>query len=298
MARWFYTYIDRWVAGAEGATMTRRFSILAAITLGCAGAAIAQPADDAAVNAFVESHTATTHLGRIARWDDPICPGIAGLPSGFSKFILQRIRTVAAAAGARVDPEGCKANISIVFTTAPQGLVDALRAKNPVMLGYYDNTEQADRLAKVNYSIQAWYVTKTVDLRGKWSIDSRDRHSSQNYDAQSSNGTRVGDGLSSAFHLVTVVADPNKLGAFEIGALADNVAMLALSQPGKLEECSALPSIENLALTGCTEAAKLAAMSPNDTAFLFGLYHVKPGASLRGQKDAIAVSMKEKLAAK
>jgi len=278
--------------------MARRFSILAAITLGCAGAAIAQPADDAAVNAFVESHTATTHLGRIARWDDPICPGIAGLPTGFSKFILQRIRTVAAAAGARVDPEGCKANISIVFTTAPQGLVDALRAKDPVMLGYYDNTEQADRLAKVSHPIQAWYVTKTVDLRGKWSIDARDRHSSQNYDAQSSNGTRVGDGLSSAFHLVTVVADPNKLGAFEIGALADNVAMLALSQPGNLEECSTLPSIENLALTGCTAAAKLATMSPSDTAFLFGLYHVKPGASLRGQKDAIAVSMKEKLAAK
>jgi hypothetical protein len=278
--------------------MTRRFSIIAAITLGCAGAAIAQPADDTAVSAFVESHTAITHLGRIARWDDPICPGIAGLPSGFSKFILQRIRTVAAAAGARVDPEGCKANISIVFTTAPQALVDGLRAKDPVMLGYYDNSAQADQLAKVTHPIQAWYVTKTVDLRGKWSIDARDRHSSQNYDAQASNGTRVGDGLSSAFFSVTVIADPSKLGAFEIGALADNVAMLALSQPGNLEECSTLPSIENLALTGCTAAAKLATMSPNDSAFLYGLYHIKPGASLRGQKDSIAVSMKDKLAAK
>jgi len=241
--------------------MTRRLLIVAAVALGCAGAAIAQPADDAAVAAFVESHTATTHLGRIARWDDPICPGIAGLPSSFSKFILQRIRTVATAAGARVDPEGCKANISIVFTTAPQALVDSLRAKDPVMLGYYDNSDQADKLAKVNHPIQAWYVTKTVDLRGKWSIDARDRHSSQNYDAQASNGTRVGDGLSSAFFLVTVVADPSKLGDHEIGALADNIAMLALSQPGKVEECSTLPSIENLAVPGCPAAAKLEAMS-------------------------------------
>lgn len=278
--------------------MTRRFSIIAAIALGCTGAAIAQPADDTAISAFVEAHTATTHLGRIARWDDPICPGIAGLPSGFSKFILQRVRTVAAAAGARVEPEGCRANISIVFTTTPQALVDALRAKDPVMLGYYDNSEQADRLAKVNHPIQAWYVTKTVDLRGKWSIDARDRHSSQNYDAQASNGTRIGDGLSSGFHLVTVVADPTKLGDHEIGALADNIAMLALSQPGKVDECSSLPSIENLTLTGCTAAAKLEAMSANDSAFLFGLYHIKPGASLRGQKDSIAASMREKLAAK
>ena len=278
--------------------MTRRFSILAAITLGCVGVAIAQPADDKTLSAFVQSHTAVTHLGRIARWDDPVCPGIAGLPPGFSKFILQRIRTVAAAAGAKVDPEGCRANISIVFTTTPQALVDGLRAKDPVMLGYYDNSDQADKLAKVNYPIQAWYVTKTVDLRGKWSIDARDRHSSQNYDAQASNGTRVGDGLSSAFYLVTVVADPSKLGDHEIGALADNIAMLALSQPGKVEECSALPSIVNSNLTGCTAGMALTGMSADDSAFLYGLYHVKPGATLRGQKDAIAAGMKEKLASK
>ncbi|MBA2589406.1 MAG: hypothetical protein H0U98_12370 [Alphaproteobacteria bacterium] len=278
--------------------MTRCFSIVAAITLGCAGAAIAQPADDTAINAFVESHTARTHLGRIARWDDPVCPGIAGLPANFGKFILERIRTVAAAAGAKVDPEGCRANISIVFTTSPQALIDGLRAKDPVMLGYFDNSDQADKLAKVNHPIQAWYVTKTVDLRGKWTIDANSRylHSSANYETSASNGTRVGDGLNSAFFSITVVADPSKLGAFEIGALADNVAMLALSQPSTLDECTALPSIENLALTGCTAAAKLPAMSANDSGFLYGLYHVKPGASLGGAKDSIAFGMKEKLA--
>src|SRR4051812_36894200 len=192
--------------------MTRRFSIMAAITLGCAGAAIAQPADDAALTAFVDTHTAPTHLGRIARWDDPVCPGIAGLPANFSKFILQRIRTVATAAGAKVDAEGCRANISIVFTTTPQALLDGLRAKDPVILGYYDNSAQADKLAKISHPIQAWYVTRRVALRGKGTAASRDRHSSQNYDAQASNGTRVGDGLSSAFYSVTVVADPSKLG--------------------------------------------------------------------------------------
>jgi hypothetical protein len=276
--------------------MTRRLLLIAA-ALVCAGSAIAQPADEA-VSAFVESHTVPTHLGRIARWDDPVCPGIAGLPANFSKFILQRIRTVAAAAGAKVDPEGCRANISIVFTTTPQALVDGLRAKDPVMLGYYDNSEQADKLAKVSHPIQAWYVTKTVDLRGKWTVDSRDRHSSQNYDASASNGTRVGDGLSSAFYTVTIVADPSKLGDHEIGALADNIAVLALAQPGNLDSCTALPSIVNLSLTGCTASMALTGMSANDSAFLYGLYHVKPGATLRGQKDAIAVGMKEKLAAK
>ena len=121
-----------WVS--KGTIMKRRLAV-AAVLLACTAAAIAQPTDDT-ISAFVESHTAPTHLGRIARWDDAICPGIAGLPANFSKFILARIRAVATAAGAKVDPEGCKANISIVFTTTPQQLLDALRAKDPVMLGY------------------------------------------------------------------------------------------------------------------------------------------------------------------
>jgi hypothetical protein len=278
-------------------TMSRRISLLATAALICASAALAQPADDA-VSAFVETHTAPTHIGRIARWDDPICPGIAGLPANFSKFILQRIRAVATAAGAKVDPEGCRANISIVFTTSPQALLDGLRAKDPVVLGYYDNSSQADKLAKVTHPIQAWYVTKTVDLRGKWTIDSRILRSGQNYDARDSAGTRMSDGLSSALYSVTIVADPGKLGDHEIGALADNVAALALAQPDTLDNCSALPSILNLTLTGCTAAMSLTAMSANDTAFLYGLYHIKQGTSLRAQKDAIAFGMKEKLAAR
>jgi hypothetical protein len=108
----------------------------------------------------------------------------------------------------------------------------------------------------------------------------------------------MSDGLSSALYSVTIVADPGKLGDHEIGALADNVAALALAQPGTLDNCSALPSILNLTLTGCTAAMSLTAMSANDTAFLYGLYHIKQGTSLRAQKDAIAFGMKEKLAAR
>ena len=277
--------------------MKRRFAMLAA-ALGWVGAAIAQPADDAALGRFVETHTVPTHLGRIARWDDAICPGIAGLPTKFGKFILDRIRAVAAAAGAKVDPEGCKANISIVFTGTPQILLDSLRVKEPQMLGYFDNSEQADRMAKVIHPIQAWYVTKTVDLHGQWTIDSRVTRSNVNYDARASTGTRIGDGLYSAFYSVTIVADPSKLGEHEIGSLADNIAMLALSQPSNVEDCSTLPSIVNLTLTGCVAGSSLAALSSYDSAFLYGLYHFSPGSTLRGQKDAITAGMKEKLAAK
>ena len=278
--------------------MTRRYSILAAAILGCAGAAIAQPADDAAISAFVQVHTVGTHIGRAARWDDAICPAVEGLPDNFKKFVVQRIKTVALAAGAKVDADGCKANVNVVFTSNPQALLNSIRAGNPAMIGYYESSAQADKLATVTHPIQAWYVTKTVDLRGKFTVDTRYGRATQNYDSQASAGTRMSDGLVSAFYSIMIVADPSKLGDHEIGALADNIAVLALSQPATLDTCTALPSIVNLSLAGCTAATALTGMSASDGAFLYGVYHMRPGTSRGAQRDAIGFSMKDKLAGK
>jgi len=150
-----------------------RLPLLVALAL-CAAPAMAQPVSGDGIGEFVGSHSSVTRLGKIARWEDGVCPNVTGLPANFAKFITKRVRDVATAAGAPVDAsETCKANVDIVFTTKPQALLDTIRAKDPVMLGYYDSSEQADRLAKVNYVIQAWHATQTVDLRGNTVIDSR-----------------------------------------------------------------------------------------------------------------------------
>ena len=112
--------------------------------------AAAQPVSDAAIGNFVDNHSAISRLGKIARWEDGVCPNVTGLPANFAKFIAKRIRDAATTAGAPVNAdESCKPNIDIVFTTKPQGLLDSIRTKDPVLLGYYDNTSQADEMAKV-----------------------------------------------------------------------------------------------------------------------------------------------------
>ena len=278
-------------------TMPKRF-FLAAMLL--AVPAAAQPVSEQAISDFVESHAALTHLGKIARWEDRVCPGVMGLPAGFTKFITARVREVAAAAGAPVDADAaCKANVQIIFTTKPQALLDEIRAKEPVLLGYYDNSDQAEQMAKVTHPIQAWYTTATVDTRGKPLIDSR--HSvaaatAQASNAQASTLSHLGDGLRSAFYHVTIVADPSKLGDHEIGALADYIAVLALSSPHSQDTCTDLPGILNLTIAGCHADAPLKAMSANDAGYLRGLYHINLGGSLGGQKDGIVFGMKEALA--
>jgi hypothetical protein len=264
--------------------------LLAAILL--ATPAAAQPVSEQAISDYVESHAATTHLGKIARWEDSVCPGIVGLPAGFTKFIIARVKEVAIAAGAPVDADAsCKPNVQIIFTTKPQPLLDGIRANEPVLLGYYDNSEQAEQMAKITHPIQSWYETATVDLRGKPLIDSR--HSGRSATAQT--GSHLGDGLRSAFYHVTIVADPSKLGDHEIGALADYIAMLALSQASSYDTCQAVPTITNLMASSCGADMKPAALTDIDMTYLRGLYRMDAGSSFLGQRGSIAYEMKKDL---
>lgn len=267
-----------------------------------AAPAMAQQASGDGVADFVDSHSAITRLGKVARWEDGVCPNVTGLPPNFAKFIAKRVRDVATAAGAPVDAgETCKANVEIVFTTKPQALLDTIRAKDPVMLGYYDSTDQADRMAKVNHVIQSWHATQTVDLRGNTVIDSRNAMNGTNAmgsRAQNSTGSRLGDGLHSTYYRAIVVANPDRLGDYEIGTLADHVAFVALAQPAAADACTALPSILDMTNAECRKDQPVKGLTAADTGYLSGLYKIDPGATLRTQKDGIAFRIKDVLAAK
>jgi hypothetical protein len=263
--------------------------------------AMAQPVSDQAVNEFVDSHAAVTHLGKIARWEDPVCPQVNGLPANFTKFIAKRVREVAAQVGAPVDPDetNCKSNIEIVFTATPQDLLNSIREKQPIYLGYYDNSGQADEIAKVKHVIQAWHATQQVDLRGNKMVESNNptRPNGRDLNLTASDGRRTGDGVRSTYYRGVIVADPNKLGDYEIGTLADHIAMLALAQPASLDVCQEeLPSILDMTNPTCRKDKPVKALTKADTGYLQGLYKtLQTGASLRLQKDSIAYQIKQNL---
>jgi hypothetical protein len=259
------------------------------------------------IDKFVESFAAPTRMtGKLARWQVGVCPVAVGLKPAFTKFITQRLKDVAAKAGAPVAGLSCKPNIEIVFTTTPQALIDNVRKQNEAFLGYADNTDAVDALAKVTRPIQAWYLTATVDLRGNVLVDSAKAPPTEitlpdpyhnppfitvytKQGAMSVTGTRLGDGLRSGFYHVIIVADPTKLVEYEMGAVGDYIAMLALTQLSSLDTCQTLPSIVNMLAPGCER--RTTALTENDAAYLRGLYHMGPGRNLRNQEDDVAYQM-------
>jgi hypothetical protein len=245
---------------------------------------------------FSQTFAAETHVtGKMARWEHHICPIVVGQNAKYTAFITQHIKYVALAAGAPVNTEAsCAPNIEIVFTTTPQDLMDRVREKRPVLLGYHDNSSQTAALAKVSYPIQAWYTTATKDLRGKSLLDNALLQGTGDtgqweWAAAAVTGLRVGDGKSSAFYHVIIVVEPDRMKYYEIGTLADYIAMLALTQMNRLDACQALPSIMNLLASGCDRSASQ--LTANDLGFLKGLYRMSIGLNRGTQEDEVIFQM-------
>ena len=277
-----------------------------------------------AVTDFVGTLTVPTKMtGKLARWRARVCPIVAGLRKEAVVFVTKRVKEVAAQVGAPVDDnEKCRPNIEIVFTTTPQALLDTIFIKYPYLLGDHDNSAQALKLAAFTRPIQSWYTTATDDLRGNIQVDgvktggvtmdmpfvpggggggiqtSATGMVSMNMPGASVTnvtGGRMSDGVSSDFHHIAVVAEPVKLLEFEIGTLADYIALLALSQTPLPDHCMELPTILNLLAQGCTAPPR--ALTGVDLAYLRALYKMTPTANMRGQRDEVIYQMDKSLVA-
>jgi hypothetical protein len=266
---------------------------------------------DAVLHDFIKSYTiASPASGKAARWRTGVCPIATGLPETANKLVTDRVRQVAVMVGAPVGAAGtCKPNIDIVFTLNPQVLLDAVRTKTPILLGYHDPS-QAVRLASVTHPVQAWYTTQTVDLHGQPHVD--DKLNNQggflmvgSFGPKYGNayfpeghvehvsGSHLGDSISSELYHVIIIVDLPKVNGHTIGALADHVAMLSLAQTQAFGTCQPVTSIANLVSTPCDAALKTNQITANDLAYLHGLYSIDPYGSFAQQRDGIASRMKK-----
>jgi hypothetical protein len=258
-----------------------------------------------ALNAFVGSIAVPTRLiGKLARWEMPICPLVSGVNDDAVTFVTRRLRDVAAGAGAPVsDNTKCRPNIQIVFTTEPQALVDDIRKTNRNLLGYYDTYRQLGQMAHFRRPVQAWYMTATQDARGHRQTDTSKgggieidvpgtglklQNTAHNY---ATLGSRLGDGLRANLHYVTIIAEPSQLLEHEMGPVADYISMLALSQMQRLDRCQSLPSIVNLLAKGCANPP--GGLTATDKGYLRGLYAMRPDLNLGVQKNEIASGMEK-----
>jgi hypothetical protein len=237
-----------------------------------------------AVSDFVRAHAApATVTGQLSRWgvgaDSGICPLTNGLAAKLNDFVSARILAVALSVGAPVQSGHCsRHNVYIMFTTDPEKVLAAMVKRDPRILGFHYQ-QQTRGLESVTRPIQGWYVTATHGAHGDESIDEAEPLLPLQADplAQGKHpagepGSRLTSRTSSAIVNVVIVADASKIVGRSIGAIADYIAVLSLTQAFASEQCGTLPSIADMMLPNCGDSGTLTGITAGDLAFLRALY--------------------------
>ncbi len=246
---------------------------------------------------FVRLYTAPSDfLDQISRWHAPLCVHTEGLAKGYNAFVTARVKEVATQIGApKADSDNCKTNLSIIFNTEPQKLLDVIGEKRPDLLGpHYPALRK--KLTTMNHPVQAWYATGTRDARGRLERDSYEGWDTvpgaDGIDAPVyyTLGSRLRSGLTSEFASVVIVADIPKIEAWEIGTIADYIAMMALARAKTPDKCQQVPSITNV-LEDCSDGVRAKSMSEFDLAYLKALYTTAGDAPRGLQESGISRAM-------
>jgi hypothetical protein len=289
------------------------FLLVSALSVCCAGLSGAAAVEtvvvtgpknlDQSIRDFVHTYAKPTPLmGKMARWSKgaPLCPDAVGLTPDDNAFIVARIHQVADMVGAPFATKlPCRPNMVVMFTPKPQALLDMVRTEKPNLLGYHTVAQMED-MTKVSHPIQAWYATATRDYNGAVQLDDAqafdacvDMYGAMRCGAAAKAGN-LQDGMQSEMAAVTVVADTNQVAGLQIGALADYIAMLVLSQTQTFETCLPLASIANLMTPDC-EGKKAQSLSESDLAYLKALYKIDANALGTLQTSKVSNEMRRTL---
>jgi hypothetical protein len=241
-----------------------------------------------ALHDFVESHAAPSHLGQLARWEAPICASTAGLDDKRGAVIVAGIDGLARRVGAPVAAAGCHPNLAVVVSERPQAVLDYVKRRLPVLLGYHYNA-QIKRISTVRYPIQAWYVTGTRGSVGGLIVDDSCCPS-----PSGRAGSRFSADMVSELGAVVVVVDAGVLANHALGEIGDYIAVLALSEADLSHPCGPLPSILD-DLADCAASRAEPGPSGADVAFLKGLYSTDPRVFGWMQRASIADAMRRSI---
>jgi len=220
------------------------------------------------VSRYVASVMVGYTFDSLPRWDQPICPLVAGLSRQQGEYILARITRVATAAHAPLAGEHCRPNLYVVATAAPDLLLRKWWARDRLMFNLCNGMGGVRKFIGSKRPIRVWYNTMPIS-------SSNDATPPVDLDAPAL-GLSLGpthcittNTGALALGQVIVVVDTRQTLTLDIGQLADYVSLVGLAQvqPGTVP---AGPSILGL-FAGNKDPPR--GLSAWDHALLYALYH-------------------------
>ena len=235
----------------------------------------------------------------LARWNTPICPLVAGLPSERGEFILARVSQIARDSHAPLAGEHCRPNFFVVVTDNPDHLVEKWSQRDRGLLNTCNGMGYVKAFLHSRQPVRVYYNGKfhasegtgrdvsSFDLVGS----SLDFHFGQCTYGGAELGTRLRYSDVQELTSVIIVVDSRHTTNLNMGQLSDYVAMVGLAQVRPDADTSKAPTI--LSLFGEADP-RPQGLSPWDQSFLHSLYTTNQSSVL--QVSMIKTGMFEQIA--
>lgn len=251
---------------------------------------------DEVIRNFIDELAVTARgVDQLSTWDFRFCPGVAGLRAQHAQFVIDRMAQRAMEVGLSVGEPGCQPNVLIMVSMDPDAIAQEMFESHPAALGFYSERGQST----LGRAALRAFVASDAPVRW-WHISNEFTQANQrvgeSVDGQASTTVRHGGPslLRRATHLnftaAIVIVDARSLvNGFDLGALADYLSMVTLTQVDPAAETQDLSTILNL----FTQASAPRALTEWDIGYLRGLYATDMDDNRNRQQTIIRSTMEE-----
>jgi hypothetical protein len=238
------------------------------------------------VDHFVDSVTGHPRGEALARWDEPVCPLVAGLPRQQGEFVLARLSQIARQAGVPLGGEKCTANLFVVLTGEPEVLLRKWWARDRRLFMTRNGVGAIHTFLDTPRPVRAWYNAGLLSAEGlpassgvtMGGLISPALGTSNVPTTTVHSASRLRYGAVPGLSSVIVVVDTRRLDGLNFGQLADYVGMIGLAQVRMDADLGSTPTILSLFRAA---AARPASLSAWDEAFLASLYGSEQGSVMQ-----------------
>ena len=240
---------------------------------------------DTMIRSFVNEVAEPNRRRGLARWDRPICVGVANLRAEPAQYIVDRVSTVAEDLGLDTGGPGCAPNVIIVASDQPSALArdltqDRRRAFRMGGSGMDRGRTALEGFVTSEAPVRWWQVSAPVDSETGNIATRIPGYCRGDCDAAGTNpadyapnigvfaASRLSTQIVDELFRTVVILDVNQISGFRADQLADYIAMVTLAQIDPAADTRAYASILNLFEQPDPEAG----LTHWDRAYLQGLY--------------------------
>lgn len=221
-----------------------------------------QTVEEAAV-AFVQEIGGAARWQTRARWEEPVCIGVANLRADVAQAFVDHVALVALQAGVVVDDPGCKANILIIFASDADDVARSMVEHDRNDFLFYE--EEGASLGKA-----ALEEFMTTDRPVRWWM------------VKQAEGiplavmSRIWSTTRNDLKRAIIIVDVTRTAGVDPTSLADYIALVALAQIDPETDGAGFPSILSLFSPSPTSRT----MTEWDRNYLTALYEAPVGQRL------------------